>query len=606
MPGLYTNMIKHAILTFKYWIFTFLLVFPIVSSINLAAPNINVETPMPPSGETSINRLLDQHQVFLPYVGREIYTDLTIGAIELTQGVQDSANSVPLVKGRPVVLRIFAQTNTPDPIHNVMIEIDATRNGVPLPNSPVVSGPYSIPNTWERSDINSSINIRLPAEWLVDQFVLEAEIDPQNDVPERSDSNNLFTQTVPFTEVAPLDLMVVPIEWEGINGFYPAITSYDYIEKFIRKMYPVSEIIVQQHRNYRYSGPLETLQGWDDLLNRIWTMRSAENAPNNRIYYGLIPVETSSGNTWLQYGQGIQGNGFVGARASIGLGHSARYEIEGGIIAAHEIGHNLGRLHSPCGVNLGVGYYPYPGGIIGQLGLDITKSDEFNLIPETHKDIMSYCSPTWVSDYTYRIWMENQKSALFGGTENPSQPALLLRAEMLENSDIVLQPIYSFDAKPVYSSEQTPFLVEFLDDRGELVSSYYVEAFDYGDTDQSSFIGAVLPLPDQSVHTIRIRQNGVIRDQRTLQNPELSPRQTLEITEFGSAIQLTWGAPDTPALVRVREEGSASFSVIAVDWRGGEITLENEKFQEGARLEIILANQLGTTYEFMWDYSSQR
>jgi len=56
------------------------------------------------------------------------------------------------------------------------------------------------------------------------------------------------------------------------------------------------------------------MEGWNTLLDRILTMRITEHAPGSQVYYGLIPVEDESGHTWIYSGQGIQGNGEVGAR----------------------------------------------------------------------------------------------------------------------------------------------------------------------------------------------------------------------------------------------------------------------------------------------------
>jgi hypothetical protein len=66
----------------------------------------------------------------------------------------------------------------------------------------------------------------------------------------------------------------------------------------------------------------------------------------------------------------------------------------------HEMGHNFGRYHSPCGTNNGVGFYPYGGAVIGQWGFDIATSTLYN--PGSNFDYMSYCAPEWTSDYTYR------------------------------------------------------------------------------------------------------------------------------------------------------------------------------------------------------------
>jgi hypothetical protein len=69
---------------------------------------------------------------------------------------------------------------------------------------------------------------------------------------------------------------------------------------------------------------------------------------------------------------------------------------------AHELGHNHGRNHAPCGGNIsGVdGNYPHAGGLTGVWGYDARR--RVLLDPGRTTDIMGYCNNKWVSDYTYR------------------------------------------------------------------------------------------------------------------------------------------------------------------------------------------------------------
>ena len=68
---------------------------------------------------------------------------------------------------------------------------------------------------------------------------------------------------------------------------------------------------------------------------------------------------------------------------------------------AHELGHNLGLLHAPCGAEDTDPWYPYPGGRIGVWGYDF---EQHKLIPPSVPDVMSYCyrsNPYWVSDFFF-------------------------------------------------------------------------------------------------------------------------------------------------------------------------------------------------------------
>ena len=73
----------------------------------------------------------------------------------------------------------------------------------------------------------------------------------------------------------------------------------------------------------------------------------------------------------------------------------------------HELGHNHGREHAPCGVS-GDANYPYNGGSIGVYGYDLLTGQLFS--PNEHADMMSYCDPTWISDYNFLALFDRVRS----------------------------------------------------------------------------------------------------------------------------------------------------------------------------------------------------
>jgi len=93
---------------------------------------------------------------------------------------------------------------------------------------------------------------------------------------------------------------------------------------------------------------------------------------------------------------------------------------------AHEVGHNHGRNHAPCapGNNIsGVdAKYPYPGAKIGTWGYDGRKKVFFD--PTTTLDIMGYCDPKWISDYTYKGLMDRVASV--NGVALELEPSALI------------------------------------------------------------------------------------------------------------------------------------------------------------------------------------
>jgi hypothetical protein len=158
------------------------------------------------------------HHAYLPVVLRnhsalngDSAFDLKIRSLEVTQAVQDSTNSIPLVAGRPTLVRVHASTASAVPVDNVHLSLSATRNGMSLPRSPITVGPWAVFPNSTPAQFAHSFNVRLPAEWLSGQVRLEATIDSTNVVTEANEANNNAYVTITFNDVPVLNLKIVPV-----------------------------------------------------------------------------------------------------------------------------------------------------------------------------------------------------------------------------------------------------------------------------------------------------------------------------------------------------------------------------------------------------------
>jgi len=551
------------------------------------------------SPETSPDPALPlANKYYLPILLKSL--DLTIIDLEITQATQNTSDDIPLVEGRRTVVRVFAKTDDKNPTSNIKVSISAEQDGVLLPGAPLNIGPKSVSTNPVRADINTTFNIELPLAWLSGQVQLEAMVDADNVEPEFNESNNVYTQTLTFNPVPPLDVMLVPIKYYDISGLVFPKNSQDIITTPVMDIYPVGSVTVTKRTTtMSFSGDLTQSIYWNALIDNVITAKEAANAPDSQVWYGVIPVEDGSGNTWFP-GSGYVGLGTLGApRVAIGLADSPNYGIDGEVIAAHEIGHTLNREHSPCGVTPYDQNYPYPNGKIGQYGFS---TRYFVVVPNNYKDIMSYCSPMWISDYTYKKMYNDQVAHGMSTPVGEPEASLLFRAILDGNGDPTLLPSYAFEALPSTIAGNSDYAVEFLDSAGNKIAQSPLDTYSVAEPGiQFTGINFVIPLPVHAYAAIRLVKSGdPLAETKLAGNPD-APLPTPSIEQSSEGTSLRWGMPATPALVRFTNDGGETWQVLGVDVTGGRLSLESAELPPGNLLfEIILADSLSEPLQLNW------
>jgi hypothetical protein len=199
-----------------------------------------------------------------------------------------------------------------------------------------------------------------------------------------------------FTEVPALDLKIVPYAFVNTETgkTYPAPddqASFKAIADTVMSAFPVSTVTL----SIRTPITVECPPQLDQVLYAVIDLRQTDGAPASQIYYGV------GGNILEMHYAGLSWPYWPYKRTSVG--HSLDIRT-----AQHEIGHNLGLIHSCSDPN-----YPYPGGSTGEYGLDTSSKQVYT--PANTKDIMGTDCPhnpdlllRWFSDYNYRILYADQ------------------------------------------------------------------------------------------------------------------------------------------------------------------------------------------------------
>lgn len=308
---------------------------------------------------------------------------------------QAHAPTVSLVAGRPAVVRVFATS--------------ASTTGAPV-TARLTVGDTVLEQTVggamasSDGDYDSTINFDVPAEAMQVGMDWRLEL-----VEEGTQPGSNPGATTPLTQLAletshAVHITLIPVRYQADGSNRMPDTSQNQIDRYrayFMTLYPATDVTVSVGATLPWNNAIDASgNGWDTLLNAISQERTSANVPFDEYYYGIFEPDDSF-NSFCSGGC-VAGLGFIGepggeySRAAIGLGY-------GGDMAAwtavHELGHNHGRPHSPCGGVSGADpNFPHSGGSIGVWGMDIFGHQ---LVSPTYKDFMGYCDPSWISDYVY-------------------------------------------------------------------------------------------------------------------------------------------------------------------------------------------------------------
>ena len=389
----------------------------------------------------------------------------------LMTGGMAATSDIPIVAGRDAVLRVF-------------LDVDMSHDLVARVYFDGVDAPIEVTQTIALSSVDakldSTLDFDIPGALITPTskyHVVVGEV-------EKAPGSGMDAPMYPVTGSDPmpgescgdtLKIVLAPISY---NGNLPTLTDKEiaaYTDGF-RAMYPAPTVVVTVRtepivwtKTVSASG-----NGWSELLDHVAQVRVMDKAPNDVYYFAPFAPTASFGQFC---GSGcVAGLGLLGdpgdnfSRAAIGLGYPN--DPDSIVTAVHETGHNHGRQHAPCQVPDADPAYPHKGGQDGVWGYNfLTKK----LFPPTTTDMMGYCSPVWISDYTFKGLFERIK--LVNGVQRVIIPEALrnrLYDRALVNPDGSLQWLSSMRMEePPVTEEQREIVVESEGLNESVKASFY-------------------------------------------------------------------------------------------------------------------------------------
>lgn len=361
---------------------------------------------------------------------------LTAPSIYLNQVIQDREGTVPLIAGRPALLRIFT-TGDEVSFYRPTVRAEFYRDGEVVHTAVMSLESEVLPDEPDESRLDRSFNVEIPGELIQPLLELVVELDTENTVPKAPGSVTRYPargakrlnivempvlrQTfVPTTDEFPRDTRV--FEW--LKGIGPD----SHHVQVARTLLPIGKMEVFVHDTLYIDLDLTTKEGWSAYLRTVEAIWKMEGEMG--YYYGV--VVPPRGTAW-------SGLGYYDRPVSVGSTSPRIY--------AHEVGHNMSLRHAPCGdAGSPDPAFPFPDGSIGRWGYDF----QHGLVrsPEFRKDVMGYCIPAWISDYHFTKAMYHRLATEKTPAERAAPEQTLMLWGSASHEEVLLEPAFLVEAVP--------------------------------------------------------------------------------------------------------------------------------------------------------------
>lgn len=322
----------------------------------------------------------------------------------VAEGERVKKPNAPVIPERPALVRVHAKALKPRSKVKVSADLHVHVDGR---KDVVLSAKARTPVTLDDAELNTTYNFELPGEAIAPgaslRVVLRDDASPDTTVTYPDDGTTL---PMNVGALAPtLKVKFVPVRYDADgSGRMPDMSpaAVENYKNTLYRMYPTARVDVAVRDDIRW--PLAVNpdgDGWDQLLDALIETRSDDRVADD-IYYIAVFDPAESASQWCSNGGCVLGIAPQAMLRDVYLRVAmiTGYPNNEGTLA-QELGHAMGRAHAPCGGAQAVDPdYPYGRANIGVFGYDIL--DKQLIDPGSRVfDFMSYCHPTWVSDYTF-------------------------------------------------------------------------------------------------------------------------------------------------------------------------------------------------------------
>ena len=374
-------------------------------------------------------------------------------AAHLTQAVQSREFPVALVPGRPALLRVFLASEHADGETLPKVRATFYADEAEVHVTEIAAGTGTIPKEVDEGSLASSANVEIPGAVVRPGLEMVIEVDPDSMLDPRLGIPGRIPATgrmsVDVADLGDLQLTLVPFLYESDPDSSILETTAGMAGN------------PDEHPMLADTRTLLPVSGWDIELHDP-VVSSSNHGVVIMLETEAIRLMEGRPGYWLSMLAPVPQFGILGVALTIPSWTSFSVPLPATV--AHELGHNMGLWHAPCGGAVEPDpLYPHSWGTIGSWGYD---RENHSLVTPYAPDIMTYCGGPWISDYhrsnVIRHRMHTEPAAEFG---TKTRSVLVWGGQDAEGVPF-LEPSFIVEALPSLPPPGRDFVVKGRTDVG--------------------------------------------------------------------------------------------------------------------------------------------
>ena len=538
----------------------------------------------------------------------------TLGSIDFAQVLNLNASdaALRLTRGKPTAVRVSVLAQQAGQASPAVTLVATAANGSNL-GSVSMSGPSVLPTAKSDYSFNGNFSAILPAGWILPGVRVRV-------TAVGNDGVQVSQEAAPaVSSAARIRLVLVPLSTD--DGVAQLPDAQD-IRAALLRVYPYAteNISITTRTALSMPGSSTADSWWSNALGALDDRRVQEDS--GAYYYGFVPKMSVTRAAGLAYinnrSSGSDSTSAIGLDASFGT--SAASDPFGNAwpewltTLVHELGHNHSLQHVACGGAAGaVADYPYANGNLGPQPL--YNSDYAGSIGQLSKavyggtpmkDVMSYCSGAWFSDYSYarvQQFLEKRSTQVTGSNVLAASMALaengyLTISGRITPAGVALHPAVASSARmgAAASGSGHAYTLRVLTSSGQTMDLPFDAAAlaDHGGSAISHFRVSFANPGDISDVQVLSKGKALAQLERPARRGRSAANDaSFDVTQSGGKLALVWNAEAEPyaAVLHVAADGRKT--VVASGLTGGNASVDVSALPAGGRFEVSLSSTLG-------------